>query len=350
VVSHRRRFGSILAGFSLALFVFAVGAFTFLPDRLAAFTVIPVWIWGGLGIAAAWVSFQLWRDRIALLVVGSWIIALFCLADETRALTNIRSEPPRPGPAMPYHGQPVIRVATLNCSSFMLGNPAPDLAAWQPDIVLLQEVFPYQIQQIASALGLENDARIHQTNGVITRWKIEREINDPIRRKQQVTIVMPSGARIEVVNVHLAMAVTDLRLWRASSWISHRSNRATHQNELAQDLQQLRMTTRFPDAPVLFGGDFNSTASDAIHRQLSNDLVDAFASIGTGLGNTFQRRLPSIRIDYLYRSRQLTPVRCRAVTTRHSDHRMVIADFLLESNASTQSISSVPSLSKPSMP
>ncbi len=39
---------------------------------------------------------------------------------------------------------------------------------------------------------------------------------------------------------------------------------------------------------------------------------------------------PALRIDHLYATRHFTPVRCRAVTTRHSDHRMVVADFLTD--------------------
>jgi len=331
VTRPRRRLGWILLGFSWMLCAITVRAFTARPDFLAAFTVVPVWLWGGIGISCAVISYRLHRDRYALIATGVWLVTIGCIADESRALLRFRSETPMPGPAMPYHGKPVVRVATLNCSSFRFGNPAAELTAWQPDIVLLQEVFPYQVQQIANALGgPKNESRVNLTNGVITRWKIEREINDPIRRKQQITISTPTGKKIEVVNVHLATAATDLRLWRMAVWTGHRSNRTTHRQELSQDLQQLRNTTQFPSAPTVFGGDFNSTASDGIHQQLAGDFVDAFAAAGTGLGNTFQRRLPFLRIDYLYGSRGLTPVRCCTVTTRHSDHRMVIADFLLK--------------------
>ena len=88
-----------------------------------------------------------------------------------------------------------------------------------------------------------------------------------------------------------------------------------------------RANHQFPNTPTLFGGDFNSPASDVVHRQLARDFVDAFATAGTGWGDTFQRRFPILRIDHIYATRHFTPVRCRAVTTRHSDHRMVVADF-----------------------
>ena len=93
--------------------------------------------------------------------------------------------------------------------------------------------------------------------------------------------------------------------------------------------QVLEQTTKFPNTPTLFGGDFNAGATDLVHRQMDADFVDAFAAAGTGWGNTSQRRFPILRIDHLYATRHFTPVRCRTLTTRCSDHRMVVADFLV---------------------
>ena len=59
------------------------------------------------------------------------------------------------------------------------------------------------------------------------------------------------------------------------------------------------------------------------------DFNDSFSTAGRGWGNTFQRRVPVLRLDAIYSTRQFTPVRCRAVTTRKSDHRMVISDLIL---------------------
>ena len=145
---------------------------------------------------------------------------------------------------------------------------------------------------------------------------------------QQVTIRHPGGAEMVVVNVHLRTAATDLRLWDKSAWVAHKNNRVLRQQELAVTLQILEDTVPFPNIPVIFGGDFNAPATDLVHRQLTPDFNDAFASAGTGWGNTYQRRFPILRIDPLYATRHFTPLRSRVVTTRNSDHRMVIADFL----------------------
>jgi endonuclease/exonuclease/phosphatase (EEP) superfamily protein YafD len=327
--SLRRPLGWTLNAASLLLLVFTVFCFARQPDCFAAFTVMPIWLWGGGGLLLSFLAYYFLRAPFSRTLTALWAITLLIGADEARILANLGETPPLPGMAAPHQGKPVLRVITLNCACFSYGNPAPDLAAWQPDIVLLQDAYPHQVRQIANTLyGGHGDFRAHQTNGLVTRWKIQREILNPTRRDEQLTLLLPGGANIEVVNVHLASAATDLRLWRYSAWIAHRDNRILRQQQLAATQQLLKQTTRFPDTPTIFGGDFNAPASDIVHRQLSRDFVNAFAAVGSGWGNTFQRRFPILRIDHLYATRHFTPVRSRTVTTRHSDHRMVVADFL----------------------
>ena len=329
--SISRRIGWTLVGASLLLHIFTVYCFARQPDRFAAFTVMPIWLWGGVGLLFSSMAFYFLRAPLSLIMTAVWAITLLVGADEARVLANFGKPPPLTGPAEPFEGQPVLRVITLNCAEFTRGNPARDIAAWQPDIVLLQDVSPHQVRQIADVLyaGL-GDYRTHLTNGVVTRWKILREIRNPSQRDQQLSIRLPSGTEIEVVNVHLRTAATDLRLWRKSAWIAHRNNRVVRQKELSLTQQVLEQTTRFPNTPTLVGGDFNAPASDIVHRQLARDFVDAFATAGTGWGDTYHRRFPILRIDHLYATRHFTPVRSRVVTTRHSDHRMVVADFLMK--------------------
>lgn len=325
----RRRLGWILVGTSLLLHLFTVYCFARQPDRFAAFTVMPIWVWGGIGILLSSVAFYFLRASLSLVMTAVWAVTLLVGADEARVLAHFGNSPPKVGPAESYQGKTILRVATLNCAFFHYGNPAQDVAAWHPDIVLLQDITAPQVRQIADVLYHgHGDYRAHETNGIVTRWKIQREIRNPTQRDHQVTIVTPSGTSIEVVNVHLATAATDLRFWNRTAWQTHRRNRTLREKEvtLAQDI--LQQTTKFPDTPTLFGGDFNSPASDVIHRIISSDLNDAFATAGTGWGDTYQRRFPILRIDHIYATRQFTPVRCIAVTTQHSDHRMVVADFL----------------------
>lgn len=90
-------------------------------------------------------------------------------------------------------------------------------------------------------------------------------------RDQQVTVRLPEGAEIEVVNVHLATALTDMRLWNSRSRALHSQYRDLRRKELSVVLQVLEQTSPFPGTPTIFGGDFNSGATDVVHRQLTRD-------------------------------------------------------------------------------
>ena len=326
----RRATGRLLLSASVALWLLTVWCFYRQPDHFAAYTVLPIWIWGGCGLLLCGGACYLSRGRWLWLVAGGWIITLLIGADEARVLMHWGKSAPLPGPAAAHDGMPVLRVITCNCALFAFGDPSAEIAAWQPDIVLLQDIRPYQVGHVAMALyGGHGEFRAHDTNGIITRWKFQREVPNKTERDQQATITLPDGSAVEVVNVHLTTAATDLRFWRRSTWTGHRINRALRLHELDLVLQALRQSTDFPNTPVVFGGDFNAPASDIACHQLGPGLIDAFAAAGTGWGDSFHRRFPILRIDHLYATKQFLPVRCHTITTRHSDHRMVVADFLV---------------------
>ena len=329
-----RRLGWTLVGLSLALHLFTVFSYSQQPDHLAAFTVLPIWLWGGIGLLLSTVAFYFLRASLSLVMTAVWAVTLLVGADEARVLANLGKPPPHTGPAAPYEGSSVIRALTLNCAFFKFGDPSADIAVWKPDIVLLQDVLPHQVQRVADVLyGGHGDYRVHSSDkggvGIVTRWKILREVRNPTMRSQQVTIESPDGQPLEIVNVHLVTAATDLAFWHRHAWREHRVNRAMRLREISMARQVLEQTTNFPNSPTLFGGDFNAGATDVVHRKMNGDFVDAFAAVGSGWGNTYQRRFPILRIDHLYTTRHFTTVRCRTVTTRHSDHRMVVADFLI---------------------
>lgn len=327
----RRSTGWILTGFTLALHVFIVWCFVWQPDHFAAITVLPIWLWGAFGILLSVVAFYLLRVPLPVIMTGVWCVTLLAGADEAHALLHIGKSGPQRGPAAAYQGRAVIRVVSLNCNMLLTGDPTRDIAVWQPDIVLLQDAPAPLVNEVANVLyGSRGDFRARQTNGIATRWKIQRVVDSPTRRNQQATIVLPDGRSVEIVNVHLVSAATDLRFWRRLTWREHRINRAWRHDELTQVRGVLGQTTDISNTPTLFGGDFNAPATDIVLRGLDRDFVDAFRAVGTGWGDTYQRHFPILRIDHIYATRHFTPVRFATITTRFSDHRMVVADFVLK--------------------
>ncbi len=317
-------------GGSLLTHVLTVWAYASQPGFLAAFTVYPLWFWGGIGLALSVVAFCFLRAPLSLIVTAVWAVTLSVAMDEAKALSHFNHPKLTPEREVQRAGPRLIRIATVNCGNFSFGDPLEELRKWDPDIVLLQQVFPHRVKLIADTLyGGGGDFRAYQTNGIVTRFEIRREVRNPMMRNQQVTVRLPEGTEIEVVNVHLAQAATDMRLWSSESRFRHRQNRDIRKKELSVVLQVLEQTTPFPSRPTLLGGDFNSSATDVVHRQLTRDFDDSFGESGRGWGNTFHRRFPILRIDHIYATRQFDPVSSIVVPTKTTDHRMVISDLLL---------------------
>lgn len=331
-----RRTGWLLVILSLALHLLTIFAFARQPDKLAAFTVMPIWVWGGIGLILSSSAFYFLRAPLSLVVTAMWALTILLGADEARVIANLTKPSPKPGTPELFDGVRPIRVITLNASIFRFGDPSDDIAAWEPDIVILQEVTPSHVKKIADRLyGGLGDYRAFALNGVVTRWKIKREVRNPDPKflyfNHNATIEHPEKGNIEVANIHLSSAATDLRLWQKQCWRKHRDNRKQRQLEIAVALQILEDTTSFPTSqPVIFAGDFNAPPSDPIQRLLERDFDDAFHIAGTGWGDTFQRRIPILRLDQIHTTRHFTVIRCSASTTRKSDHRMVVADLLLK--------------------
>lgn len=326
----RRRAGWSLVAASLGLHAFTVVCHTRQPDLFAAFLVVPLWAWGLLGLALASAAFVFLRANLSLVLSTLWLLTIMLGADEARVLAHLgKPRPVRESPAADP-GRIPLRVATLNCAGFRYGNPGPDLAAWKPDIVLVQETDPHQLRLLNDDLYQgRGDYRSQGPCGVITRWRITREVRNPYYRDQQVTVRLPGDLLVEVLNIHLHSGPLDSRLWRPACWRSHRDARRTRRSELAFALEILDQTSPLASRPTVVGGDFNSPAGDAVYRLLEPQFADAFARSGRGWGNTYHRRLPLHRLDRIFTTPNLAPLGATAVTLPASDHRMVVADFTM---------------------
>lgn len=295
------------------------------PDHFAAFTVIPVWMWGMGGMLASGIAIVWLRASWGLAVAAAWMVMLFSVADEARVLRNFFDAAPEPGSATTHQGKPVIRVITANCDTQVLS----ELVEWKPDVVFLQDVWPHQAAQIARELyGKNAQIHTHETNAIVTRWKIVKSTAFVGQRAQMASIKVPGGRMIVCVNAHLLSAATDLRFWRRAVWTEHRVNRAARINELGSILA--RVDPLVAEVPVLFAGDFNAPPDDPVYRMFEPRFLDAHREAGKRWGNTYHREVPVLRIDRIHATRHFAAVRCATHVAKTSNHRFVVADFVLE--------------------
>lgn len=328
-----KAFGMALVAFSLAFHLFAVALYARQPDRFAAFTLLPIWIWGTFGLGLSSVAFLFFRAPLSLFTSAAWALTILFVSDETRALGRLGSDALHPGTPERYGGRDVIRVATINWAGSRVNFSEP-IVRYQPDIVFIQEItHPYRLRQLNQILYEgRGDYRYDPRTqcGIVARGEIQHHIQNPVYRSQQVRVRLPSGRRVELVNLHLQAASTDLSLWRRSCWRKHNVNRKLRRGELAFALEILRKTNKNPRlSAVIIAGDFNAPSGDRVYRMLKKDYIDTFSESGTGWSNTYHRRFPILRLDHIFASQSFVPARSRVVTIPESDHRMVVSDLIL---------------------
>jgi endonuclease/exonuclease/phosphatase (EEP) superfamily protein YafD len=325
-VARNTGVGLGIAAFALHLFVMTCFAGRW--DKSAAVTVFPIWLWAAGGLTLSGLGWVLGRPAMAKVPLLVWLATLVLCADERRGLWRAATGHAAPGREAKDPNQ--LRVVTLNCHGNNLAC-AREVLAWQPDVVLLQEMRNWQQPALDLLAGEWWGAEASVVGGhdtaIVARGKLTPRQRTPGGQPEQfvqATLTL-NGRSVEVLSVHLQGHVTDLRLHRWQTWRDHARNQRRHRLYLADVMShQVRLGS---DLPCLIGGDFNSPAGDRVFHTLERHFTDAFAEAGTGWGNTFRNDWPLLRIDQLWTTDELRCVSARAVKTEHSDHRMVVADF-----------------------
>src|SRR5690606_12269478 len=102
---------------------------------------------------------------------------------------------------------------------------------------------------------------------------------------------------------------------------------SAHRSVLANNIDSLK---RFMDYPMLFCGDFNDVPGSYAYQKIKGSLADAFSRKGAGLGRTYQKIFPTLRIDYLfYDPDALEVTGYNPPQVDLSDHYPVIVTFRL---------------------
>lgn len=79
--------------------------------------------------------------------------------------------------------------------------------------------------------------------------------------------------------------------------------------------------------PVVYCGDLNITPCSYNYRVLKNNLQDAFIVKGSGVGATFYKILPTLRIDVCFADTSLNVKQCTVIDRKLSDHYPVVTDL-----------------------
>ena len=296
------------------------------PDACSAITVFPAWIWLVPGLMLSVLGFQRKEKRLFGLVIAAWMV--FLMIETEEPLSLVRTRLPR---KMQSNGES-LRVVSLNCN---IGSrlAAGEVAAYQPDIVLLQESpNRAEVEDLARRLFGNTAGIVHGVDAsLIVRGRV-LAVDLPLTQRGyfvQARVHLTSGREIEIISTRLVPAVFRVDLWSPDCWREQAENRRKRREQLRVIAQKVEASS----VPVIVGGDFNAPQGDAVFRLLRPKLHDSFSEGGRGWGNTILNDYPMLRIDQIwvgdaFRSRAV--VACK---TRNSDHRMVICDLILQNES-----------------
>lgn len=319
-----------------ALGVFGLVAVCFLGrwDAVAALTIIPIWGWALFGLSLALPAWAGHRSLSSTAAVVLWMATLVFAPDEWRGVRRaVFSASRAPTLMRSMASTRELRVVTHNCRAGSL-PAAREAMSWRPDVLLLQEtrgalagpltVLAHELWGDEASLLFGYDTAI-LARGRLTRTR--RTVTPAIAQQfLQATLTLPDGRSLEIASVHLQGHVTDLRLWKRRLWRAHADNQRRHRLALEAIVRSCLDSAE--GRPCLIGGDFNAPAGDRAFDALQPGLADAFAEAGIGWGNTFRNDWPVLRIDQIWAAPALKPQAARVAPARHSDHRLVIVDFL----------------------
>lgn len=134
------------------------------------------------------------------------------------------------------------------------------------------------------------------------------------------------GDTLTVYNVHLWSFKE--KVWGGGS-LSQRGRRLlgyrADYRRRAREAEALRQVLEEERQPFVVCGDLNSSPHNWVYAHIASGLRDAFEAGGLGLGNTFPRRYPIVRIDYVFFSPGLEVMSSFVGDLRYSDHLPVIA-------------------------
>lgn len=205
-----------------------------------------------------------------------------------------------------------------------------------PDILLLQEISPKQLQELTRELENTSEPSAPQwqvayaprpMQAVLSRYPLTQLGSDEKLAKMQKVRVETAAGAVTIFNVHPL-----------------RGNWKRRHRRLATLLQKHILTT---EGPVILGGDLNTTDRSQSYRMLSRKLRNAHWEAGRSFGFTYPAHLqawdgylpawdgflpawPLVRIDHIFYNPSFQAISAQTLQEScGSDHLPVMAELML---------------------
>ena len=235
------------------------------------------------------------------------------------------------------------RFITMNVKPY--NEELPDVAQWlagsNADIIALQEVTPQGQQELIALLSPvypNHQSTIEDDRGpmIFSRFPVTdgELLPDMGEGERMRALVEVNGQSLAVYSVHLDMPANNVQrdLPLPSPLAQYDESQ---RNEQIRDLIQ---RARAETIPVIMAGDFNTAETSPIYGTLDAVLVDAYRQSSWGTGATWPagqfEGIPPwvpriVRLDYIWTSNDIRPMRALLGPRIGSDHLPVIAQLQL---------------------
>lgn len=234
--------------------------------------------------------------------------------------------------AAPRGDRLLPRVLTWNIhhGSGNFAAVAAEIRRLEPDIVCLQEVYPYDLSRLRPHLPEyrfvgAGDAVIgtrHMLRGyTVRRYGIPMATSRLLLR----ATIRLGDQDVTVLCTHFATAAHGSNLRRRGIRDHLRNTADARQKQVDILLAEVERI----EGPRIVCGDFNTPPRGRIYRQLLSRLNDAFQAAGVGIGPTYSTSRPALRIDYIFTAGGIDPTHAEVIDTKASDHFPVLAEIAL---------------------
>lgn len=295
-------------------------------DVVVPLTVIPVWLWAASGAIIALLCWLACGGFKLGMVFCVFLATTLAFSEETHGILRemiVSFQKKRGGPGEP--AADLLRIVSVNCAG--AESPLRRAAESSPDILLVQGAPDKSIlESVGDALyGVERSVTWHGSLAILGRGKALAVLTEPQDQALHVRLKHSSGVVLDITNLQLAGCAPRVDFWKPGVW---------------QEMVKARVETRhlvrsfLGEHPLnralvarIVGGGFGTPPGDDGFRPLQNaDMLDTFAWSGVGFGNTYPTRYPFLRLDQIWISPNLVPVRSMTRLNPDSAHRIVVSE------------------------
>ena len=182
------------------------------------------------------------------------------------------------------------------------------------------------------ALLVTRSVTSHGPLAILGRGETLAQITDPNDQVLHVRLKHPEGIILDVTNLELPGCAPRLDMWRPAVWSELIEARVENRRLVRTHLGENPVNRTFVGRIV--AGGFGTPPGDDVFRPLENSgMLDTYGKVGLGWGNTVPSDFPVLRLDQIWVSPNLTPIKSSVRLNPGSRNRIVVSEVRLPAAA-----------------